>query len=226
VVSADGADLADDPLRAAVALMGREARPAATAAVRLLRRPATPEDSAWARADGGVLVVWPRAGAVSERPPADVVGGVATGSAVVVAAFERTAPTPMATPMPAPPGRVVGRWVDGAPAAMETPLGAGCVRQVAVPVPEAGDVALRPAFRRLVAELVAPCGGVRSLAPLGEEEVARLRGAGGAWATSDPALARERAHRPRPPGIVPWLLGAALVLALLELWVRRRTRSS
>ena len=81
------------------------------------------------------------------RAVADTVGAVVAGDASVVAPFPRA--------WQAPAGVAPARWVDGAPAALETPLGRGCVRTVGVPVADAGDLVLRPAFRRFVTVLAA-----------------------------------------------------------------------
>jgi hypothetical protein len=62
--------------------------------------------------------------------------------------------------------RVIARWADGRPAADERDEGAGCVRRVAVAVPQAGDAALRAGFRALLGALLGPCGGPRDFAPL------------------------------------------------------------
>jgi len=194
---------AADPVLAAAAL----ARPLAdTARVRVVRGAPVAADSVWARA-GGALVHWPAAG---ERPAwsrarVDTSGAVVTGSGSVVAAFERRwAP---------PAGRAVAWWADGEPAATETPLGGGCVRHVAVVVPEVGDVALAPSFRRLLDAVAGRCGGERDLRPLAD--VRWLGGAGPLYAPPAPEVASAGARLAR------WLFLAALAVALAELALRR-----
>jgi hypothetical protein len=146
-VRADG----DDPVAAAFALQPRTVAQAA----RVIRTRPTARDSAWARDSAGVLVVWPtRAdGTLEARSKTDTAGAVVASGDVVVARFARST-QPRA-------GRVVARWNDGAPAATESALGTGCVREVAIPVDPVGDVALRASFRALAHRLAEPCGGAR-----------------------------------------------------------------
>lgn len=202
---------ADDALAVAIDYLGP--RPAAQPA-RVVREAPTAADSAWVRERGGLLVVWPD----SATPPgwsardADTVGAVTTGDVTLVAPFARAAA--------APEGAVARAWwADGAVAASESPLGAGCVRTVAVPTAGSGDLALRPRFHGLVGALLVPCGGARDLAPVDESALAALRGDGAATV----ALRADAAER---SPLVPWLLGAALALLLAELAVRQRGASA
>ncbi len=204
-----------------VALAARLAGLAAGAsAVRVARGAVTAEDSAWATAGRRTLVRWP----VEDAPPGwrararpDTAGAVVAGGAVVVHPLERRWELDPA----APAARVVARWVDGEPAAVERTVGEGCIRDVALPVAERGDLVLRPTFGRLVRALVAPCGAAAGIGPgLGEDELGTLAGEG-------PLAEREaiaRAELIRMP-LVPWLFALALLLALLELWVRRGARA-
>jgi hypothetical protein len=116
-------------------------------------------------------------------------------------------------------GTVLARWADGGVAAVEQPIGAGCMREVGIGVPAVGDLPLRPSFQRVVRGLTDACASsrVRPGALLDSTRVARLMGAGGAATGS--ALA-SGAERPSP--IVPWLLGLALASALAELMLRTR----
>jgi hypothetical protein len=146
------------------------------------------------------------------RARADTAGAVIAGEAALVFPLARRwelAPS-------VHPSRVAARWVDGAPAAVEFAVGAGCIRDVAIPVPAEGDVVLRPSFGRLVRALGAPCGAVAGSVGLAEPELRMLAGSG-------PLASREAIAAPDivATPLVPWLLGAALVLALLELLVRR-----
>jgi hypothetical protein len=174
------------------------------ATVRLVRGShASPADTAFARG-GGTVVLWDPAAAPLRAE------GLVVGDDVAVAPLGRL---PVATS-----GTVRARWSDGAPAAVESAVGAGCIRQVGIAVPAAGDLALRPAFQRAVRALVGGCGD-RAVAPAPADSATldRLAGRGG------PASASVLAGRTRAPSpIVPWLLGAALALALLELPLRRR----
>ena len=189
----------DDPLAPALAPVGVSATPGA---VRLVRGAPTARDSAFARG-GGAIVWWSDPGA----PLAPL--ALAMGDDVVVATMRRGS-------VPAT-GRVIARWSDGAPAAIETPLGGGCVRTVAVGVPEAGDLPLRPAFQRFVRGAMTPCGVSSSGAPADSATVARLVGPARLAAASAFRTSGDRASP-----LVPWLLGLALACALAELFVRSR----
>lgn len=191
----------DDPVAAAFALrpetVGQPAR--------VIRTRPTGRDTAWARDSGGVLVLWPAQpdGVLDRVSRADTAGAVAASGAVVVANFARAA-QPRA-------GRIVARWNDGAPAATERPLGAGCVREVAVPVDYIGDVALRASFRALAYRMVEPCGGARDLAPV-----------------ELPARAAAASTAPQTPaGRDPvWLALLALAALLAEQVIRARGRAA
>jgi hypothetical protein len=206
---------ADDPLDLAI-----PPSPAAGAegAVRVLRRPAAAADSAWAGQPARVLVVWP---AGSAPPPGwtarapDTAGAVMAGSVVVVAPFVRQS----SRAAQQPGDLVVARWVDGEPAAVESPLGQGCIRTVAIPVPAAGDLVLDPRFARLVRSLLQPCGGARDFQPLDPDRRARLAGNDPGFRTA--ALALSPPERIATPWS-KWLLVAALLLMGLEAVTRRR----
>lgn len=193
-----------DPLSPALAALPIVDAPRS---VRLRRAAeATAADSAAARL-GAAVVLWDSVtGPVAAR-------GLATGDVVVVAPLGRHV-------MP-PAGRVVARWADGAPAAVERALGAGCVRTVGVGVPRAGDVSLRAGVGAMVRALAAPCvaaSPASGAAP--DSALAALAGAGGP--ARGAALTRgDAAASP----LVPWLLAAALACALLELLVRARPRT-
>ncbi len=202
----------DDPLSVAVRAAGL-AR--STGGVRLVRSPTAPTDTAWV-AGGGVWLRWPDDAPAGwrRRSPIDTVGAVIAGDDAVVAPFVRQWEADSATLAGA---RVVARWVDGSAAAVERRAGAGCVRDVAIPVPGRGDLVLRSEFGRLVRQLAAPCDAVPVLAPLSAERRTALSGTGGV--VSQRALPRP--DTPATP-LAPWLLGAALLALLLEQWLRRR----
>lgn len=189
----------DDPRAPAL----RRVRIAATPrAVRVRRSESDAADSAFARA-GGTVVVWDTIGSTPARPAA-----VVMGDDVVVAALGRGT---------APDGRALARWSDGSPAASERRLGAGCVREVAIGIPVAGDLPLRPAFQRIVRGLVAPCGESRVDAPADSATVERIVGTGPAATGRSLAPAQGQ-----PSPLVPWLLGVALACAIAELLIRAR----
>ncbi|MHB1224593.1 MAG: BatA domain-containing protein [Gemmatimonadaceae bacterium] len=204
----------DDALAAGV----RRAGMVAPRAVRLLREAPTPADSAWA-SEGGLLLTWPatRPAGWADRAAVDSVGALVAGAATVVAPFAR----PWTAPAIPAGGRVAARWVDGEPAAVEQPVGAGCVRTVGVPLDARGDLTLRPAFGALLRALVVPCGGARDLAPISDSALDSLRG-GDAAATSAgaavDAAALRRAHERTP--LVSWLLALSLLLLVAE-WAAR-----
>ncbi|MDQ6634218.1 MAG: BatA domain-containing protein, partial [Gemmatimonadota bacterium] len=163
-------------------------------AVRLRRVSLDARDSAFARA-GGTVVHWDTTGAA--RPSANA---IAMGDDVVVAALGRGRALEG--------GQVIARWADGSPAAKQQTIGEGCVRHVAVAVPIAGDLPLRPGFQRLVRGLMSPCRTATSSALAADTALARLRGQG--LAARGAAVAGDT-QRPAP--LVPWLLGVALLCA-------------
>ena len=203
-----------DPLAIALPSPGGSG---AEGAVRVLRRPATLGDSAWGNQPGRVLVVWPADSVVAPgwtaRVP-DTAGAVMAGEVVVVAPFVRRA----SGAAQRQGDLVLARWVDGQSAAVESPLGQGCIRTVTIPVPVAGDLVLDPRFGKLVSVLTQVCGGAADLRPLEPTRRAGLAG-------------EERSLRAAAAGIAPaermttpwskWLLLAALLLLGLEAAARR-----
>ncbi len=202
----------EDPVALAVAAAGMSQ---SDSGVRVVRDAATAADSAWAAAGQRTLVRWPLGGAppgwVARTSP-DTVGAVVAGESPLVYPLERRWRLDPA----APPARVVARWVDGEPAAVERRVGLGCVRDVAVVMPSDGDVMLRTAFGHLVAALAAPCEMIGEGPAAGQSDLAALAGSG-PLAPTRAIGAPETIATP----LVPWLLGLALALALLELLVRR-----
>ena len=184
-------------------------------AIRLVRVETSRVDS------GGVAptVDWPAdghaAGTVA-RARVDTAGAlVATGSGsfVLVASFARS----WRFGSVGQGERVVLRWVDGEPAALERAAGAGCVRRVGVPIPTEGDLVLRAGYQRLAEAMRAPCGRAWG-------EARRLPAA---WDTTGPgrtgpgprpwrvATARLGDSRQERSPLTLWLFvaGAALLLA-------------
>jgi aerotolerance regulator-like protein len=210
-----------DPLGMALPLPARSGSPGT---VRVLRRLASSADSSWANQPGRVLVVWP---AHFEVPPGwaagtpDTAGAVVAGDVVVVAPFVRQviAGGIASGPSGARNDLVLARWVDGEPAAIETPVGAGCIRTVTINVPTAGDLVLDPRFGRLVSVLTRPCGGAGDWSPLGPDGRARLAGPERGLRTAAAAIGpAERMATPWSR----WLMVAALLLVGLEAAARRR----
>jgi hypothetical protein len=205
----------DDPVRASLAF----STPLGTGelktdSVRIDRGNLASVDTSWAQY-GLTLVRWPAvldSSGFPSRAHIDTAGAVMAGegsrNVVVVSPFVRA--------VSPPPGRVVARWADGAPAATERKTMNGCVRDVAIPLSRAGDLALRESTRRLVAALTGPCGQNRDVILASDSALAALRGTGPLVAT------RALAARSAPPGtLAAVLLAAALALMLLEPLIRR-----
>jgi hypothetical protein len=203
----ESSESVDDPVIAGLSLA---ASSTATRVVRVVRGQMTAADSAWARDTGHVLLHWPAADTSAtwpRHPTIDAIGGVASATGTLVGRFPRAWSLT---------GRAVARWADGEPAAVETPIGAGCVRDVAVLVDPASDVTLREPFRRFAAALLEPCGGARSARRIDDSSLARLAGAGPLAAAKD-LRATEAGTSPA----TPWLLVLGALLLLVELAARR-----
>ena len=203
----------DDPLAVSVAKLGS----AGAANARIVRDVPSVDDLSWAGAGQRALVEWPvndrPRGAIS-REKVDTVGGVLSGTSLVVSAFPRKWIYPADSIRVA---EVVARWVDGEPAAVEWPQGTGCIRSVSVPVNPIGDLALTASFVRFSRALTGSCIGNAPYAGVSEAELVLLAGSGG--------LAPRDAFRPRDDvrsTFAPWILGLALLAAIAELFVRRR----
>jgi hypothetical protein len=133
-----------------------------------------------------------------------------TPATVLVAGFARGAPPAAGAP--------IAWWADGAVAATESAIGAGCIRSVAIPVTSEGDLVLRERFRRVLADLLVPCGGARDLRPADSATVAAIVGAAPAAVTTSTLPPLPEAGR----AAMPWLLALALLLLMAEQLVRRR----
>jgi hypothetical protein len=148
----------------------------------------------------------------SARSAADTIGGVKFEGGVLIYPFVRRwrlARTDSAA-------RVIARWIDGEPAIVEQAAPFGCVRSISVPIPTAGDAVLRPSFARFFESIASPCAPLQNFTPMSPASIAVLAG------PSHLAPARELApEATQMTPLVPWLLAAALALALLELLVRK-----
>ena len=169
---------------------------------RLVRGAPNAADSVFAR-DGETVVRWDSTAA--PRPAAE---GLAAGDDVIVAALGRV---PVSLK-----GRAVARWADGTTAASEQPLGKGCMREVGVALPAAGDIALHPPFQRIARGLLAPCGLTVVETSADSTTISRLAGTAQNAARAD-AL---RSGTDRPSPLARWLLALAILLAIGELIVR------
>jgi hypothetical protein len=145
---------------------------------------------------------------VEWNPPAgaiDTIGGVVMDGVVAVAPFTR------ARTYRAPDGSVVARWVDGAPAAVERPVGDGCEREIAIGMPDTRAVdQLRAALTDR------PCGAAESATAMSDSAVRAFAGAGvtGATFARDQGGSGDRT-------LMTTLLILAAALAIAE-WVIRR----
>lgn len=194
----------EDPL--GPALRGR-AGAASGAVTRLVRGAVNSPDSAFARS-GATVVRWDASSGV--RVTAE---GVSFDEEVIVAALARA---------PMSEGRVLARWADGTPAAVEARVGNGCIRHVGIVLPVGGDLPLHPPFQRMARGLLTPCGVEASERLADSTLIAALAGSGTSAAPA--SVLRDDTRRPSP--LVPWLLGAAILLALAELAVRNGTREA
>ncbi len=206
---------ASDPLHVSVELAGKTTKVSALVDRRTSRSESVVSNP------GGVLIDWPasaRPRFAIPRPVLDTVGGAMAFESVVVAAFDRQWSYPQDSLNGA---EVIARWVDGDPAAVEKPDGAGCTRSVAIPVTPVGDLVIRHEFVRMVAALSRPCASKTSLILADPAAVTKLAGHGG--------LAPRNAFQPvtdRRSELAPWLFALALAAAIGELFVRRRGRGA
>jgi hypothetical protein len=188
---------ANDPLRESLAAT------AGDASVRVVRGALTAVDSSHA-ARGGTVVWWP-----AQRSARDSAFALLTRSSAVVA--------PLARRTLDDRERAVAWWSDGTPAATEQPLGLGCLRTVGVVVPTTGDVVISPRFRESAVALSAPCG-----------LPAEFRSAADAVAQRFAQGPRAARTMQRADVVDHYLiraaLGVALLLMLLEAWLRRPLR--
>jgi hypothetical protein len=203
-----------DPLGVAVSLASKSPTPRSARIARSATM--SSEDSTWTSSGNRALLLWP----VAERPrfavvrsPADVSGGVVTREARVVSAFQRHWRFPTDSLRG---NRVIARWTDGQPAVVEQKVGKGCLRSVAIPIPVAGDLVIRPEFVRLIGAIAGPCGDKLSPVRLGAPIVASLAG-GGRLAAGKEFSAREDVASL----FAPWLFGVALAAAVAELFARK-----
>jgi hypothetical protein len=172
-------------------------------------------------AKGRAIIEWP----ITERPRSaiprgvrDTIGGVVSGNALVVSAFERRWSYPADSLRNA---EVIARWVDGEPAAIEAQTPEGCVRSVAIPVSAVGDLVIRQDFIEFVSALSGDCIRQTAIVPASADRVAAIAGNGG--------LAARESFKPRADvrsDLASWLIALAIVASLVELIMRRRRNVS
>ncbi len=163
------------------------------------------------------LVLWPVMGRPKGAVPrvrVDTIGGVVSDSAVVVSALARRWMFPADS---IGSGQVVGRWIDGEPAAIEWPAGDGCIRSVAIDVPLGGDLAIRYDFVRFAAVLTGDCANRRAVRPAGAQTLKVLAGSG-----SLAAREKFQAQGDVRSALAPYLMALAIAAAIAELFFRRR----
>jgi hypothetical protein len=217
---------ATDALRATI---GRIGDTNSDIMVRLVRDALTDDDLRLASA-GGVAIDWP-----VEGPYPDSATAVATRTTVVIAPMRRrtlqaTVSRPDASQQPASravsraaddstrldsdAGRAIAWWADGTPAAIEWSRGSGCMREVGIGVPSAGDLVLTARFMELVRTITRPCGTDADFAAADSATMLRLVRAP---EQAQPMQVADVAD----PALVRAAVGAAVVLLLLELLLRR-----
>jgi hypothetical protein len=206
----------NDPLRFAVAQLNATA--AATDTIIVSRLPPTPADSAMAER-GHAVVHMPPGGistAFAATARADTVYGLAVEAYTMITALERGS---RVVSLDVEPGttHVVARWIDGAAAAVERSLGAGCVREVGFAVPDAGDIVVSRSFHRVLSAIAAPCGVHLRSTPLGGTQRAALAGTG-----DEQAVFRPVRSAVAPSPAAPLLLLLVVAMLVAELIVRRR----
>lgn len=193
----------DDPVMAGLRLA--KANGLLRGDVRVVREPATANDSAWAR-NGHVLVQWPHVASGA----ADRVGGVHAGDATAIG---HVVPVVLDNS-----GRAVAWWLDGSPAARENTLGTGCIRTVGFDAANAGDFVLSPSFQHLASELLGPCGGATAFVAAPDSLIDALR------RVPDASTASSASSAPSSPNRLAALLFlAAILLSIAEMAVRRQS---
>lgn len=184
---------------------GDRLRPALASSVvrapgtRLVRDRLTAADSASARA-GSTIVWWP--GTADSLTPS--ASGLVTTNRAFVGQLARG---------DAGAGEAIARWHDGAVAATERAVGMGCIRTVGAGLP-AGDIAIRPSFVAVVADLVQPCGRSGGGDPVSDSVLRRLE--------RRPTSPSARAALARDVPLDQWAFLGALLIAVAELFARRR----
>jgi hypothetical protein len=200
-----------DPLAVTVSRLGQF-----EGAAKIVRDGINAED-AQSAGDSKALVDWPvsvRPGRAVPSAKVDTIGAVVFGNSVVVSAFPRRWAF---TPDSIRDARVIARWTDGEPAAIEWTQNKGCVRSVAVPVNPVGDLPLQSSFTRFAREMAGACAADKVTLAASPAQVASLTGTGG--------LAPRDSFEPRDDvrsTLAPWLIGLGLFASLAELFVRRR----
>lgn len=178
-------------------------------------RPAPAED---ALSPPRPLIEWAEIGSQfwEKRSQIQTVGGIRAGDSTLIFPFERSLQLRTLGGSP----RVIARWIDGEPAAVEIAMDGGCLRSIGFKLPEAGDTILRTDFVRFLDRLSLPCGEVPDLSPVGVAFVSQLAGDGQPAMSSSVSPPTRRATQ-----LSLWLLCAAALLLLVEYPLRRWSAS-
>lgn len=145
------------------------------------------------------------------RSQVDTASAAVMQNHVIVASFERRW---RFTAESLGRARVIARWADGEPAAIERDSALGCVRSVAIPIDSAGDLLLRPSVIQFRASLDVPC---RSAASKSDTALRNMLIGTGRLARS--AQFSQPADIESP--LSRWLAALAIVLAIVDILVRR-----
>ncbi len=195
LVHADG----DDPIAATATLIGDSVAPANT----IVERGAavTADDSAAARR-GATVLWWP---AVAYR-------GDSKLEAVTVGSRTWIAPMGLDSAI-VRDSSAIGWWADGHVAVTSTSLGSGCLLTMRAALPAAGDQTLSLSAQSWLAAVLTSC----DMTPL-------VTSAPPAWLVAPTRrVAQADVVSTQSSTLAPWLIGAGLVLAALELLLRTRT---
>jgi hypothetical protein len=192
--------IGDDPIAATAQLLGGAV---ATRGAVVQRGGALTSEDSLAAQNGATVVWWPAS--VTSRTP--ILQAITVGSRTWIAALERD--SSRAAGMI---GQAIGWWADGSPAVRMQPLGRGCVLSLGVSLPASGDQTLSLAAQAWLAALITSCDR-------DESGVA----AAPAWLSAPPrSVSNTAAEASLTSAAAPWLVAAALCLALTELLLRRR----
>jgi aerotolerance regulator-like protein len=145
------------------------------------------------------------------RRRVDTVGGVVADGNVMIAPFERRWRYIADSLSHA---RVIARWVDGEPAAIERDSAAACMRSLAIPMDSTGDMPLRPSTIRFVASLDAPCQQGTGTT---DSTVSNMLAGGGRLARSGEFPPASDIDSP----LARWLAAIAIILAIADMVLRR-----
>lgn len=190
----------DDPVAATATLLGDSVVPANT----IIERGATltTADSTAAR-DGATVLWWPAALAPDDAR----LEAVTVGSRTWIAPMGRDTATARSS------AHAIGWWADGHVAVTSESVGSGCVLTMRAALPDAGDQTLSLSAQAWLADVLASC-----------EKPRVMLNAPPAWLVAPTrTVAPGDVRATQVSTLAPWLVGAGLALAALELLLRLRT---